>query len=707
VLRASEIFEEFSGKKIQLNDGVLAPPRKELFLYSLTDFGIMPKKAGFVWKLKSPETLVKIQAGKDVIITTKEHPFLVWNGKVFFEQSSNLKKNDILISPRSLIKIKNVEEIPTDCKYVYDFSIPNTKNFVAGGFIVHNTTLLDKIRGSAVAEREAGGITQHIGATEIPLPVIEGICGGLIKQLKIKITLPGLLFIDTPGHEAFITLRKRGGALADIAILVVDLTEGFQPQTFEALNILRANKTPFVMAANKIDKIRGWQIFERYPFTHTFSKQSKGVRSYLEEKVYELVGKLYEEGFRSERYDRVEKFEKQIAIVPLSAKTGEGLPDLLMILVGLAQKFLENRLKIAKGPTKGTILEVKEEIGLGKTIDVIIYDGEIKKGDTIAVGGKKGVILTKVRSLLKPRPLDEIRDTRLKFQVIQKAGAAAGVKIAAPNLKDSRAGSPIRVVEENANEIIQEIKAEMEEVKVETETIGVVVKADTLGSVEALAKMLEDKKIPMRLADVGDISRRDIIEAETAKEKAPIRAVVLGFNVKMLKDAQERAKESGIKIFQNNVIYELVENYVDWVREEMEKERRKELEKISMPAKIKILPKHVFRKSKPAIVGIEVLAGKIRSGYRLMDVKGNPIGVVKGVQDKGVNIAQAERGRRVAIAIDGPTVGRQIDEGDSLYIDIPENEVRLIETKYKDILSVEEAGVLEEIKKIKGAECKN
>jgi translation initiation factor 5B len=574
------------------------------------------------------------------------------------------------------------------------------------GHVDHGkTTLLDRIRGSAVAEREAGGITQHIGATEIPLQVIENICGGLMKQLKIKITLPGLLFIDTPGHAAFTTLRKRGGALADIAILVIDVTEGFQPQTFEALNILRTNRTPFLIAANKIDKIRGWQVFERYPFTHSFSKQDKDVQKYLEEKVYELVGKLYEEGFRAERFDRIKKFEREVAIVPISAKTGEGLPELLMILIGLAQKFLEKQLEIEiDNPAKGTILEVKDEVGLGTTIDVIIYDGKIRRGDTIVVGGKKDVITTKVRSLLKPRPLDEIRDPKFRFESIEEVGAAAGIKIAAPNLGDALAGSPVRVIRNGIESAIEEVKAEMEEVKVETEKLGVVVKADTLGSLEALVKMLEEEKIPIRFADVGDVSRRDIIEAETAKEEAPIRAVVLGFNVKVLKDAEERARNSGVLIFRNNVIYKLVEDYIDWVREKLEEEKKKELGKITLPTKIKILPGYVFRTSKPAIVGIEVLAGTLRSNYKLMKEDGSIVGSVKGIQDKGQNISEAKTGRQVAVAIEGPTVGRQINEGDILYSEISENEARLIDAKYRNSLTPEEIEVLEEIKKIKREE---
>lgn len=570
------------------------------------------------------------------------------------------------------------------------------------GHVDHGkTTLLDNLRGTAVAEREAGGITQHIGATEIPMEVIAKICGGMLKQLKVEITLPGLLFIDTPGHEAFTTLRRRGGALADLAIMVVDINEGFQPQSYEALNILKGYKTPFIVAANKIDRIQGWQVFKGFPFTHSYSKQGEEQRNALEKKVYELVGVLYEEGFEAERFDRVERFEKQISIIPVSAKTGEGLPELLMMLIGLAQKFMAAKLETEKeSPGRGTILEVKEEIGLGATIDVIIYDGKIRRGDQIVVGAKGEPILTKVRSLLKPKPLDEIRDPKYRFDSIAEAYASCGVKIAAPRLAGALAGMPVRVVDD-ASKTIEAVKAEMEEVKIETEHAGVVVKADTLGALEALVKMLEQEEIPIRLADVGDVSRRDVIEAETVKEESRERAVLLGFNVKVLRDAEERAREAGIPIFQSNVIYKLVEDYEEWVAAEKERELKEEFEKLTRPAKIKILPGYVFRTSKPAIVGIEVLAGNLKTNVRLMNEDGKAIGMVKGLQERNENIPLAEKGKQVAMAVEGPTVGRQINEGDILYTDIPEDEAAVIEGKYLENLAPDEGEAFEEIINIK------
>lgn len=574
------------------------------------------------------------------------------------------------------------------------------------GHVDHGkTTLLDKIRGSAVAAREAGGITQHIGATEIPIAVIEKICAGLLQRLNVRVTVPGLLFIDTPGHEAFTTLRKRGGALADLAILVVDVMEGFQPQTIEALNILRTCKTPFLVAANKIDKIKGWQGNEGAPFLTSFIKQSEEARGLLENRVYELVGKLYEAGFQAERFDRVEKFEKQVAVVPVSAKTGEGIPELLVMLIGLAQRYLEAQLETEiKGPAKGTVLEVKEEVGLGVTIDAIIYDGKIRRGSTIVVGGKREPIVAKVRSLLKPKPLDEIRDPRYRFDAVQEAGAACGIKIAAQGLEEALAGSPLRVVEGDVEAAKAEIRTEIEEVRIATQSVGIIVKADTLGSLEALVNMLAKEGVAIRKAEVGDISRRDVVEAEAIKDEVPTQAVILGFNVNVLKDAEERAAQSNVQIFQGKITYKLIEDYKTWVFAEKEREKQQALVKLTMPAKIRLLPNYVFRVSKPAIVGMEVLAGTIKTNYKLIRSDGAACGVVKGLQDRGENLSEAKRGMQAAIAIEGVSVGRQVKENDLLYSDIPEEEAKLLETKYKSNLSSDELEAFEEIKKIKRKE---
>ena len=313
------------------------------------------------------------------------------------------------------------------------------------GHVDHGkTSLLDRIRGSAVTAGESGAITQHIGATAVPLSVISDIAGELVDPTDFD--LPGLLFIDTPGHHSFSTLRSRGGALADIAILVVDVNDGFQPQTLEAIDILKRTQTPFIVAANKIDTVPGWNPNENTPVQQTMDAQSERVTSDLNEKLYELIGELSDNGFSADMYWRVQNFQANIGVVPVSAETGEGIPDLLTVMMGLSQRYMKEEMEIdASGPGVGTVLEVKDTQGFGTTLDAIIYDGTIRSDDTIVVGGLQGPIVTDVRALLRPRPLEEIR-TEQQFEQVDAVAAADGVKIAAPDLDDAIAGAPIRVL---------------------------------------------------------------------------------------------------------------------------------------------------------------------------------------------------------------------------------------------------------------------
>jgi len=570
---------------------------------------------------------------------------------------------------------------------------------VTVGHIDHGkTTLLDSIRGTAVTRSEPGEITQHVGASYVPAETIRRICADLIEKLEIKLTVPGLLFVDTPGHAAFVTLRKRGGAVSDLAILVIDINEGFKEQTDESLKILKEYKTPFVVAATKIDRITGWKPLENACFIDSFNQQSEWVKEELEKLLYRLVSQLAERGFNSERFDRVEDFTKQIAIIPCSGKTGEGVPELLTILCGLAQQFLKDRLKVSE-MGRGTILEVKEVRGFGLTIDVILYDGSVRRGDYLVIGGKKPIV-TKVKALLIPRPLQELRVEK-QFEHIEEIHAAAGIKIAAPNLENVIAGSPIIFVKsekdvEKAKALVQQ---EIEEVEFSKEINGVIIKADTLGSLEALIKLLGEENIPIRKAEVGNVRKDDVIEASNVSDN--LRKVILAFNVKILEDAKTLAKDLKIEIFQNNIIYRLIEDYKEWCFKRKEREIQEKLERLTWPAKIKLLPGFVFRASKPAIVGVEVLAGKIKPKIWLLRKDGKEIGSIKEIQKEGKNIPEAKVGDKVAISMEEPTIGRQIKEGDILWVNVPEKDLQTILAEFRDKLTEADMKVIEELRKIK------
>ncbi len=562
------------------------------------------------------------------------------------------------------------------------------------GHIDHGkTSIADRIRGTTVAAREAGGITQHIGATEVPLEAILKACEDLAAGKEFKV--PGLLFIDTPGHAAFVTLRARGGALADLAVLVIDINEGFRPQTVESLSIVKRFRTPFVIAANKIDLIPGWRKHEGGPLGRSLLDQSATVREALDARLYDLVGEVYKYGFSAERYDRIQDFATTIAVVPTSGKTGEGIPDLLLVLIGLAQRFLEKELRTEEGPAEGTVLEVKEDKGLGLTVNAIIYSGLLKKGDTIVLGTTGRPAVTKVKAILKPKPLDEIRDPQDRFDSVGEVPAAAGVKIAASSLEGVVAGGPLRVVDRNLSDVTAAV-AEESQIRVETADQGLLVIADALGSLEALAFECKAAEIPMKFARIGPISRRDVVDAATVSE--PLLRAILAFNVPLLPDAKTELGTAEVKVIQNDVIYRLIEEYEAWREErkrDLEEARRLE---VNYPGKVLFLEEFVFRVSKPAIFGVRVLAGRIRPGQSLMRDDGRALGKVRSIRSGEEVQREARAGAEVAIAVEGVTVGRQVKGGDVLFVDLPARDAVALRDEE---LNADEREVLEQVAAIK------
>lgn len=568
------------------------------------------------------------------------------------------------------------------------------------GHVDHGkTTLLDRIRGTSVAKREPGQITQWIGASLLPAETIKETYGDALEQLKAQVKIPGLLFIDTPGHESFSNLRRRGGSAADIAILVIDLTKGVEPQTEESIEILKARKTPFVIAANKLDLVPGWRKTNSKSLSSTISQQPPEIQREIDNRIYTIMGSVSKLGLNADRFDRIKDFTKTVAIVPTSAKTGDGIRELLAVVVGLTQSYMKEELLTTSGPAKGTVLEVKEEIGLGTTVNAIIYDGVLNVGDEIALGGKEGPIVTSVRAILVPKPLDEIRDPRDKFSSVRGVEAAAGVKIVAPGLEKALAGSSLYAVPkgESSEAAARIVKEEFERLRIEIDRNGVVLKTDTLGALEAITASLNQSGTPIRLADVGDISKRDIVEADVVREKDRLLGVVLGFNVKVLPDAEEEAIKRNTKILRADVIYDLLESYSRWVDAERAASLKAELDRHIRPGKMHVLPGYVFRHSKPAIFGVEILAGTIRQKYPLINQDGKRIGTIMRLQDKGKDIDEARTGMQIAISVDKAIMNRNVFENDILYVAVPETSAREFSTRLSEYLSPEEKGVLEEL----------
>lgn len=609
------------------------------------------------------------------------------------------------------------------------------------GHVDHGkTSILDHIRSlgvdsqSSVMAREAGGITQHIGATEIPSELLNDVCGDLLGGKKFN--SPGLLFIDTPGHHSFTALRSRGGALADIAILVIDVLEGCQPQTLESIRILKQQKTPFVLALNKIDRIHGWECKFNRSTANSMKNQSKESLALFEQKFWELVGKLSEHGFNVDLYSKISDFTDTIAAVPCSAKEGEGIQDLLAITVGLAERFLGDRLKDVHGEAEGTILELKDEQGLGKTLDLILYKGTLSKGDEILLVSQEGPFWSHIKGMFSPRGMSEMRDAGDRWDNVETARAAGGIKINGPNFDKVLVGTTLRVFSKDDAAILQKVQklttdiaranadgkmervsdmkhqrtivleeitseaferfksAKMEsKISVQLEEEGVVIKSDTLGGLEALAFELDKINVPIRSATIGEIKKKDIRAAEISAN--PLYCAILSFNTSISKEAADALdKSKNIKLIEGQVIYHILEKFEEWMEIRQRELAESKREDLVHPGKIKLLKDHIFRRNNPAVVGIRVLGGRIKVGQNLLKLDGKKVGQIRSIRIGDDSMKEAENGQEVALAIKGVTIGRQVDEEDILLVDIPSSHASKLQQMD---LSASENQILQEL----------
>ena len=562
------------------------------------------------------------------------------------------------------------------------------------------TSILDKIRGTGVQGREAGGITQHIGASFLPTETIKKLTGPLYEKLsKGEHTIPGLLVIDTPGHEIFTNLRARGGSAADIAILVVDANRGFQPQTTESLKILETRKVPFVVALNKTDMVSGWKKSDTPFISKAIKEQNQFVQTSIDEKIYDVVAALSVLGYQSEAFYRVQDFKKEISIVPVSARTGVGIPELLAVLVGLAQQFLQKRLSQEEKSTRGIVLEVNDEVGLGPTANIILIDGHLKKEDKVIIAKRDSVVVTKPKAMLLPKPLDEMRDPRDKFKPINEVYAAAGVKIASPDLEGVLPGSTVYATnnDEEAKNLKKLIESEMKSVFIKTETKGIILKCDTIGSLEALTEMLRRKNIPISLADIGPVTRRDIMEAKAVKENNRHLGVILAFNVKITPEAQIESDNYHVKIFDDKIIYSLIDTYTQWVDDDSADLENSMFSELTPICKFTFLKGYIFRNSNPAVFGIKIDVGTLRQKISFMNKSGKKIGIIHQLQHENKTVETAKSGQEVACSVQNITIGRQIHEEEVYYSLPPPDDAKQYLNKFKNKLSSDELQTLNEI----------
>lgn len=557
---------------------------------------------------------------------------------------------------------------------------------VAGHVDHGKTSILDCFRGSCVQESESGGITQKISFTKYPIEQIKKACP-LIEKHGINLEIPGFLFIDTPGHAAFTNLRKRGGSLADLAILVVNAKDGIKPQTIEVLQILKAHKTPFLIAFNKIDTISGWQTRRGNTLKETINSQSINVDQEFQEALLTFQGSLSQHGFESDLYYEVNDFTKKIAIVPCSARTKEGVPELLLTLSGLSQKFLKEKLKVSQ-EAKGVILEVKKEKSMD-CIESILYDGTLKEGDEIAIASLNDIIVTRIRSL------EEIEPLSFRYKPVKEATAATGLRLHLTNKEGILSGMPFQKVENNLSTIKESFKKEISHT-MKTDKEGIIAKADSLGSLEALITLLKQENIQIVKAGIGKISKTDIIAARANEEINPLNAVIVGFNVGIDEDVEV----GKTKIFTQEVVYKLIDEVKEWKKNKQAQIEKERLMSLAQVVKLEVLHQYMFRNLNPAIFGVAIKAGILKTNIKLIDENGEEVSRVKSIQLEKDSVKEAEEGKEVAIALPGVNFERRLKKVKYLYSDLGESQYKKFKEN-KDLLTQSEIKAIQEILEIK------
>ncbi|APA05758.1 hypothetical protein sscle_01g005280 [Sclerotinia sclerotiorum 1980 UF-70] len=574
------------------------------------------------------------------------------------------------------------------------------------------TKLLDKIRQTNVQEGEAGGITQQIGATYFPVEAIRKKIAVVNRDDSFDLKVPGLLVIDTPGHESFSNLRSRGSSLCNIAILVVDIMHGLEPQTLESMKLLRDRKTPFIVALNKIDRLYGWKKVDNNGFQESLALQNKGVQNEFAKRLADTKLAFAEQSFNAEVFYENKSMARNVSLVPTSAHTGEGIPDMLKLILQLTQERMVGSLMYLS-EVQCTVLEVKAIEGFGMTIDVILSNGILREGDRIVLCGVDGAITTNIRALLTPA---EMKELRLKSQYVhnKEVKAALGVKISAPGLEGAIAGSRLMVVgpDDDESDIEAEVESDLGALfsRVEKSGRGVTVQASTLGSLEALLDFLKVSKIPVANVGIGPVFKRDVMNCGTMLEKQKEYAVMLCFDVKIDKEAQQYADDQGIKIFTADIIYHLFDSFTKHMQ--IIAEAKKEAAKLLAVFPCVLTPVAVFNKTGPIVIGVDVKEGNLRLHTPIAAVKKNSvtgakeiigIGRVTSIERDHKQIDICKRGQpSVAIKVEmgssQPAYGRHLEEEDTLYSLISRQSIDTLKEFYRSDVSKDEWELLRKLK---------
>ena len=613
---------------------------------------------------------------------------------------------------------KKVEEVIVEKKVDVNSSLKAPICSFMGHVDAGKTSLMDIIRNTNLQSNEAGGITQSIGSSFVDIEDIVETTNVINGKFEVKPEIPGLIIIDTPGHEAFNSLRERGSSLCDIAVLVVDMIDGVKPQTIESIKLLREKKVPFVIAATKLDRVYNYKTTDEISLRKAFKKQTKDVVSMIESSLYDMQYDLEKEDIKAQFYFKNKNPQKIYSIVPISSKTKEGLADLLSLIVYISQNWMNKKI-VYNEEVDASIMECVQDKKHGWVLDVILKNGTIKIGDEFGVSGKGGERVVKVRKLLVKN--------KKKFDEVESIRASSGVRILGSNCDNCFSGTKLHPLELGGLELA---KKEVESIwdKMPMEKVGVCIQAPTISNLDALHQLLTKEKVPIMSINLRTLNEKDLdkllIKIDEVKDLEFKCLLYFGKVDNKEKETYTKlCKDRGIHFINSEIVYGLIEEYLNFKKDCLENRQKEQIAEGNAvyPCKLRILKDHVYMKggNKELLLGVKVRAGRLRIGSPLYVVvsehknKGKIInmkterefelGKVTSIQKNNEDKDLANLHDEVCIRIDNPnelSYDRHFDHKDEIISRLTRESIDILKKDYRGEMTKDDWKLVIEMKNI-------
>ena len=498
---------------------------------------------------------------------------------------------------------------------------------VLGHVDAGKTSLLDMLRESNVQKKEAGGITQKIGTTFMKKESIEEITKEINKEIKI----PGIIYVDTPGHECFSAIRLCGLLISDIIIIIVDIFKGLEQQTIECINLLHEYKKPFIIAVNKIDRLNGWKSNTPNMSTclkNVLKNQNKNTLSILDDHINKICNQLSSYGFHSSLYYKNNDIKYTISIVPISAKLGFGLPDLIMLINVLSQQMISSKLTVTNKVDGGYIIEKIKDKKYGNLLSSLLINGKIKNNDCIMLLDENdNIVEFQLKHLYEPIEGLEVKDS-LNILLVPEINTQLPFIIKCNDELNPKPGTPFYVVNKDNKTKIYELLEKYKNKylnpnKIKLEKYGIQINAKTYNSAQGLGELCNTKGIQISKIMIGDINKINLMKLNNKYENLNKTKndftfnkrymVILAYDTCVSDELLKMAEDMNIKIMTNKLIYQLVEEYENHVVK-LDKEFKNQYPNLRKPCEIKIIDKFVFHKKDPIIIGVSVTKNNLHIG---------------------------------------------------------------------------------------------